>query len=116
MSSKLFGSDPLFGSNPLDARYTAHRDADDRRRQTREWLRQRERKLGFVLGAPPVVPEHQHGDNRVLGPGSAGATEMIASGAISSMRTIVQGAPDGAIPKGSPRSQPAPPEARRCRP
>jgi hypothetical protein len=61
MSSKHFGPDPLFRSNPLDARYTAHRDADERRRQTREWLRQRE--LGFVVGdAPPVVPDHHEGE------------------------------------------------------
>jgi len=67
MSSKLFGSDPLFGSNPLDARYTAHREADKRQRQTREWLRQRERKLGLVTDAPPVAPDH-HEDLPVPAP------------------------------------------------
>jgi hypothetical protein len=62
MSSKLFGSDPLFRSNPLDARYTAHRETAASRRQTREWLRQRERELGFVKDAPPVAPDHHEGE------------------------------------------------------
>jgi hypothetical protein len=43
--------------SPLDARYIGHREAEERHRQTREWLEQRERELGFVGDAPPVVPE-----------------------------------------------------------
>jgi len=43
--------------SPLDAQYTAHRDAEERRRQTREWLRKRERDLDFVSDAPAVAPE-----------------------------------------------------------
>jgi hypothetical protein len=42
--------------NPLDAHYTGHREAEQRRRETREWLSRRERELGFVKDAPPTVP------------------------------------------------------------
>ena len=38
---------------PLDPGYTAHREAEERRRQTREWLRRRERQSR----APSVVPD-----------------------------------------------------------
>jgi hypothetical protein len=44
-------------TSPLDTRYTAHRDVDRRRRETREWLKQRERELGFLRDAPSVAPE-----------------------------------------------------------
>ena len=44
-------------TSPLDTRYTAHRDVDRRRRETREWLKQRERETGFLKDAPPVAPE-----------------------------------------------------------
>jgi hypothetical protein len=44
-------------TSPLDTRYTAHRDAERRRRETREWLRQRERELGFLQDTPSVAPE-----------------------------------------------------------
>jgi hypothetical protein len=44
--------------NPLDAQYTGHRDAEKRRRETQEWLRQRERELGFVSDAPSLAAEH----------------------------------------------------------
>lgn len=44
--------------SPIDAQYTAHRDAEERRRDTREWLRKRE--LDFVSDAPAVVPEKNH--------------------------------------------------------
>jgi len=43
-------------SSPLDTRYVAHREADERRRQTREWLKKRERELGFIKEAPSVAP------------------------------------------------------------
>jgi hypothetical protein len=43
--------------SPVDARYTEHRDAEQRHRETREWLIQRERELGFIKDAPPVAPE-----------------------------------------------------------
>jgi hypothetical protein len=38
---------------PCDPGYTAHRDAEKRHRDTRDWLRQRER----VTKAPSIVPE-----------------------------------------------------------
>jgi len=48
--------------SPIDAKYTGHREAEERRRQTREWLDKRERDLGFVSDAPAVAPDkdHQH--------------------------------------------------------
>ena len=42
--------------SPLDAEYAEHREAEERRRETREWLERRERELGFVQDAPPVAP------------------------------------------------------------
>jgi len=42
--------------SPLDAEYAEHRDAEERRRETREWLDRRERELGFVKDAPSVAP------------------------------------------------------------
>jgi hypothetical protein len=42
--------------SPLDAQYVEHREATERRRETREWLKKRESELGFVKDAPPVVP------------------------------------------------------------
>jgi hypothetical protein len=38
---------------PLDPGYTAHREAEERRKQTREWLRRSER----AGRAPSVVPD-----------------------------------------------------------
>jgi hypothetical protein len=43
-------------TSPLDSRYTAHRDAERRRQETREWLQQREQELGTVKDAPSVAP------------------------------------------------------------
>jgi hypothetical protein len=43
--------------SPLDSHYTGHRDAEQRRRETREWLEKRERELGFIHDAPAVVPD-----------------------------------------------------------
>lgn len=43
--------------SPLDPRYTGHRDAKARQRETREWLAKRERQLGCVVDAPSVAPE-----------------------------------------------------------
>jgi hypothetical protein len=43
-------------TNPLDAEYVEHREADERRRETRNWLKQRERELGFIKDAPSVAP------------------------------------------------------------
>lgn len=40
---------------PIDAAYTAHREAAKRQRETRAWLEQRERELGFVDDAPPLA-------------------------------------------------------------
>jgi hypothetical protein len=45
----------------LDAEYAEHREADERRRETRAWLERRERELGFVKDAPsvaPIPPQH----------------------------------------------------------
>jgi len=44
----------------IDAQYTGHRDAEERRRQTREWLRKRERDLAFISDAPAVAPKKDH--------------------------------------------------------
>jgi hypothetical protein len=41
----------------LDAEYAEHRKTAERRRETREWLEQRERELGFVKDAPSVAPQ-----------------------------------------------------------
>jgi hypothetical protein len=57
--------------NPLDAQYTVHRDAEKRRLETKEWLRQRERELGFVTDAPPVAPDHHDGE-KAPAPSAAG--------------------------------------------
>jgi hypothetical protein len=38
---------------PCDPGYTAHREAEKRRQETREWLRQREQ----ATAAPSIVPE-----------------------------------------------------------
>jgi hypothetical protein len=46
---------------PCDPQYTAHREAEERRQQTREWLRQRER----TSVAPSIVPEAPEGKLRV---------------------------------------------------
>ncbi len=43
--------------SPMDPRYTGHREAEERHRQTQEWLKRRERELGFATDAPPVAPE-----------------------------------------------------------
>ena len=47
---------------PYDPQYTGHREAEKRRQETGEWLRQRELKLpepdqGQEL--PSIVPDHQ---------------------------------------------------------
>jgi hypothetical protein len=46
-------------TSPIDPQYTGHRKAEERRRQTREWLRKRERELGLVSDAPSVAPEKE---------------------------------------------------------
>jgi hypothetical protein len=43
--------------SPIDAQYTGHREAEERRRETQEWLRKREQELGFVSDAPSTAPE-----------------------------------------------------------
>jgi hypothetical protein len=43
--------------NPLEAQYTAHRDAEKRRRETVKWLAEREREFGFDV--PSVEPENE---------------------------------------------------------
>ncbi len=46
-------------TSPIDSQYTAHRVAERRRRETREWLEQRERELG-AIGAPASAAPVQH--------------------------------------------------------
>ena len=46
---------------PCDPGYRAHREAEKRRQQTREWLRQRER----ANIAPSIVPDAPEGKLRV---------------------------------------------------
>ena len=48
--------------SPLDAEYAEHREDEARRRNTREWLMQRERDLGFIADAPSVTPEKPEGE------------------------------------------------------
>jgi hypothetical protein len=43
---------------PLDASYTGHRDAAQRHRETKEWLKRREQELGFT-DAPPSAPDKE---------------------------------------------------------
>ena len=43
--------------SPLDANYTRHREAENRRRETREWLKQRERELGVKTDTPPAASD-----------------------------------------------------------
>jgi hypothetical protein len=43
---------------PYEPQYTGHREAEKRRKQTREWLRRRERELAERHLAPSIVPEH----------------------------------------------------------
>ena len=43
---------------PLDAGYTAHREAERRREETREWLKQRERELSMAKDTRSVATEH----------------------------------------------------------
>ena len=43
--------------SPLDPNFTGHREEERRRRETREWLKQRERGLGVVADAPPVASD-----------------------------------------------------------
>lgn len=42
---------------PMDPGYTAHREAEQRRRETKDWLRKREQELGFTVEAPPLSPD-----------------------------------------------------------
>jgi hypothetical protein len=44
-------------TSPLEAEYAEHREAEERRRETRKWLERRERELGFVKDAPSVAPK-----------------------------------------------------------
>jgi hypothetical protein len=42
---------------PYEPAYSGHWEADKRRRETRDWLRQRARECAFYREAPSVVPE-----------------------------------------------------------
>jgi hypothetical protein len=42
---------------PYEPHYIGHRQAEARRKETKEWLRQREREL--AERAPPLAPEHK---------------------------------------------------------
>ena len=52
----------------IGPRYSGHRDAEQRRRETREWLARRERELGFVTDAPPVAPDEVEAGTPTLSP------------------------------------------------
>jgi hypothetical protein len=41
---------------PYEPEYVGHREADERRRRTKEWLQLREREL--AERSPSIVPEH----------------------------------------------------------
>ena len=43
-------------TSPLDPQYTGHRDAERRHQETIDWLKRRERELGFVKDVPSVAP------------------------------------------------------------
>jgi hypothetical protein len=47
-------------TSPLDACYTAHREAAQRREETREWLKERERELDMAKEARSVATEHRN--------------------------------------------------------
>jgi hypothetical protein len=47
--------------SPLDPNYTRHREEERRRRETREWLKQRERGLDVAADAPPVASDQPSG-------------------------------------------------------
>jgi len=42
---------------PYEAAYTGHLEAERRREETREWLRQRQRELRSCDDAPSLLPE-----------------------------------------------------------
>jgi len=44
-------------TGPLDTRYTAHREEQHSREETREWLKQRERELDMAKDARTVATE-----------------------------------------------------------
>lgn len=41
---------------PYEPQYVGHREAEERRRETKDWLRHREHELGER--SPSIVPEH----------------------------------------------------------
>jgi hypothetical protein len=43
-------------TSPLDAQYTAHRETEQNREETREWLKQREREIGLAKDEPSEQP------------------------------------------------------------
>ena len=43
--------------SPLDPNYTYHREAENRHRETREWLKQREREVSRVKDPAPDLPD-----------------------------------------------------------
>lgn len=49
---------------PYDPQYVGHREAEKRRQETREWLRQQELKLSNSEQSPSVVPEQHFGDDK----------------------------------------------------
>jgi hypothetical protein len=42
---------------PIDPEYTGHREAEQRHRETREWLRRRERELDLHTDMPSIAPD-----------------------------------------------------------
>jgi hypothetical protein len=45
---------------PYEPQYSGHREAEKRRKQTHDWLAQRERELAELHQAPSIVPDRTH--------------------------------------------------------
>jgi hypothetical protein len=50
---------------PYEPAYTDHRQHQKRRQEVRDWLRERERRLGFVETSPSLAPQHEESDIHV---------------------------------------------------
>ena len=45
---------------PYEPEYTGHWEMEKRRKETRDWLRERERLVRERAGTPSIVPESEH--------------------------------------------------------
>ena len=50
---------------PYEPASTDQRQQQKRRYQVRDWLRERERRLGFVDASPSLAPQHEESDIHV---------------------------------------------------